>query len=147
MVIWPKKITKKNCSPDKINRLTSFIQTKSIMIIDKIKHTNDVVRIGGHVNRSGKNFLAGNTPHKNKEMFPDMSSIYTKTKTKHVTVHTVGEKRFLSKTKRHRNIIWSESIGLVAPVFSYLGFDVLGFGVPEEKVNIVCAEEFIHQKY
>jgi|TARA_B100001996_G_scaffold135950_1_gene103487 hypothetical protein len=73
-----------------------------------------------------------------------MSNIYTKSNTKHVVVHTVGEKRFSSKTKPGANTIWSESIGLVSPVFSYLGFEVVGLGVPQQKIETANTELLIY---
>ena len=72
-----------------------------------------------------------------------MSNIYTKSNAKHAVVHTVGEKRFSSKTKLGANTIWSESIGLVSPVFSYLGFEVVGLGVPQQKIETANIELLI----
>jgi len=143
LVLWPKTTTINNCSPDKIDNLKKFIQTKSVTIVDRIKNSYEVVNVGGHVNRSGTSFLVGNTPHKDKKQFPDLSSIYTKTNTKQTTVHTIGEKRFSAKTKLNSNIVWSESIGLVSPVFSYLGFEVVGVGVPKQKIDTISAEQLL----
>lgn len=142
-MLWPKTITINNCSPDKIDNLKNFIQTKSVIIVDKVKNSCEVVSVGGHVNRSGTSFLVGNTPHKDKKQFPDLSNIYTKTNTKQTTVHTIGEKRFSAKTKLNSNIVWSESIGLVSPVFSYLGFEVVGVGVPKQKIDTISAEQLL----
>lgn len=143
LVLWPKTITINNCSPDKIDNLKNFIQTKSVIIVDKVKNSCEVVSVGGHVNRSGTSFLVGNTPHNDKKQFPDLSNIYTKTNTKQTTVHTIGEKRFSSKIKLSSNIVWSESIGLVSSVFSYLGFEVVGVGVPKQNVDAVSAEQIL----
>ena len=142
-MLWPKTITINNCSPDKIDNLKNFIQTKLVTIVDRVKNSCEVVSVGGHVNRSGTSFLVGNTPHKDKKQFPDLSNIYTKTNTKQTTVHTIGEKRFSAKTKLNSNIVWSESIGLVSPVFSYLGFDVVGVGVPKQKIDTISAEQLL----
>jgi len=142
-MLWPKTITTKNCCPKNIDNLKNLIQTKLVTIIDRIKNSYDVVNIGGHVNRSGESFLVGNTPHNDKKQFPDLSNIYTKINSKQTTVHTIGKKRFSSKTKLNSNIVWSESIGLIAPVFSYLGFEVVGVGVPKQKVDSINAEQFL----
>ena len=144
IVLWPKKIKNRHCSPNSLNNLKNLIQTKSITIIDKIKNTQDIIEIGGHINRSGKSFLVGNTPHGAKEQFPDMSNIYNNPNTKNITVHTIGKKRFSSKTKLNSNVVWSESIGLVSPVFSYLGYRVAGLGVPQHKISAINIERFIH---
>ena len=61
-----------------------------------------------------------------------MSRVYFLNKAKkRTTVHTLGTKRFKSIKHLNKTTVWSEAIGLIAPVFSYLGFTVQGFGVPE----------------
>ena len=73
-----------------------------------------------HINRSGTNFLIGNTPFKNLPTFPDITSIYNKIKGyDQVVVHTVGSRRF--KTFSEKNTLVSEIVGLVAPVWYYVG--------------------------
>ena len=66
------------------------------------------------------NFLIGNTPFKNLPTFPDITSIYNKIKGyDQVVVHTVGPRRF--KTFSEKNTLVSEIVGLVAPVWYYIG--------------------------
>ena len=61
-----------------------------------------------------------------------MSCVYFLNKAKKgTTVHTLGIKRFKSIKHLNKTTVWSEAIGLIAPVFSYLGFTVQGVGVPE----------------
>jgi hypothetical protein len=81
------------------------------------------------VNRSGKNYLIGMTPHDKYPQFPDMTHIYKTHPHKSTkTVHTVGPKRY-KEAVLNSKIIWSEAVGLVAPVFHYLGYNVKGVGV------------------
>ena len=85
--------------------------------------------IGGHVNRSGENYLIGMTPHYKYPQFPDMTHIYkTHPHKTSKTVHTVGPKRY-KKAELNSKISWSEGIGLVAPVFHYFGYNIKGFGL------------------
>ena len=88
----------------------------------------DVASINNHINRSGQNFLRGVTPEGKFPQFPDMSKIYNKTNgMETVVVHTVGSERFHSM-QNHENVIWSESVGLIAPVAHYVGIKVFAIG-------------------
>lgn len=135
LIVWPDKISALTCSPENLHNLKNSLNTKNITVVDQIKNKSRLTTITGHVNRSGKNFLNGKTPFLEKPQFPDMTTIYqspTKSKT---TVHTLGPKRYLSSKNLNNQVVWSSSIGLVAPVFSYLGFEVQGVGVPDKKTN------------
>ena len=120
---------------DMINKIT---------VVDKIKNHNQVVIISGHINRSGESFLVGETPFKNKEQFPDMSNIYLNSTLKSISVHTVGQTRFSHETKLNKTTVWSESVGLLSPVFVYLGFFVQAYGVPERLAKKVKISEFLN---
>jgi len=144
MIIWPKKISRSTCSPDKMVDLKKNITTKTITIFDKIKNRNNIVNICGHVNRAGTNFLVGKTPFLNKQQFPDMSKIYITKTAKSNTVHTIGQQRFSSGKKLDKNTIWSESIGLISPVFSYFGFYVTGVGIPEHEIDNININQFLN---
>ena len=124
--------------------LKKNIKTKTITIFDQIKNSNNIVSICGHINRAGTNFLVGKTPFLNKQQFPDMSKIYTSKIVKSKTVHTVGQQRFSSGIKLNKSTIWSEYIGLISPVFSYLGFYVTGVGIPEHEINNININEFLN---
>ena len=83
----------------------------------------EFVCIVDHVNRSGTNFLIGETPVKNFPVFPDMSKIYNIIPGyKQVVVHTLGPSRFLKQYKQKQ--ITSESVGLISPIWHYIGVNV-----------------------
>ena len=124
--------------------LKKNIKTKTITMFDQIKNSNNIVNICGHVNRAGTNFLVGKTPFLNKQQFPDMSNIYITKNAKSKTVHTIGPQRFSSGTKLIKSTIWSEAIGLISPVFSYLGFYVTGVGIPEHEINNININQFLN---
>ena len=135
MIIWPDEVSPTTCSPKNLVELKKVVDTNTITILDRIKNKNSITRIYGHINKSGQNFLVGNTPFLDKPQFPDMSNIYVLRSNQKTTVHTIGRERYLSTETLNNEIIWSESIALVATVFSYLGFTVEGFGVPDQKTN------------
>ena len=106
-----------------------MVRNRGVVIIDRIKSENPSVNIGGHVNRSGENYLIGVTPYDNYPQFPDMSNIYFKKSNQETkTVHTLGPKRFKG-AELNKKIIWSEAAGLVVPVFHYIGFNIKGIGL------------------
>jgi len=135
LIVWPKKLSSRNCNPKNIHTLKASVKNRDIVIIDRIKSETPKVNIGGHVNRSGKNYLIGMTPHDKYPQFPDMTYIYKTHPHKSTkTVHTVGPKRYKGAVLNSK-IIWSEAVGLVAPVFHYLGYNVKGVGV--NSVNLI----------
>ena len=135
LIVWPDNISALTCSPENLHKLKDSLSTKSITVVDQIKNKGRLTAITGHVNRSGKNFLNGKTPFLEKPQFPDMTTIYHSPTNSKTTVHTIGPKRYLSSKNLNNKVVWSSSIGLVAPVFSYLGFEVQGVGVPDKKTN------------
>ena len=129
LIVWPKRLSSQNCNPKNIHTLKVLGKNKDVVIIDRIKSETPTVNICGHVNRSGENYLIGMTPYDNYPQFPDMTHIYkTHSYKTSKTVHTAGPKRY-EKAKLNSKIIWSEAIGLVAPVFHYFGYNIKGFGV------------------
>ena len=135
MIIWPDEVSPTTCSPKNLGELKKVVDTNTITILDRIKNKNNITRISGHINRSGQSFLVGNTPFLDKPQFPDMSNIYVLRSNQKTPVHTIGSERYLSTKTLNNETIWSESIALVATVFSYLGFTIEGFGVPDQKIN------------
>ena len=135
MIIWPDEVLPTTCSPKNLVELKKVVDTNTITILDRIKNTNTIIRISGHINRSGQSFSVGNTPFLDKPQFPDMSNIYVLRSNQKTTVHTIGRERYLSTETLNNETVWSESIALVATVFSYLGFTIKGFGVPDQKTN------------
>jgi len=130
LFVWPKKLSIKSCNPKNIHNLLKVSEkNKDIVIIDRIKSKIPKVNICGHVNRSGENYLIGMTPYNNYPQFPDMTHIYkTHSHKRTKTVHTVGPKRY-KETELNSKIIWSEAIGLVAPVFYYFDCNIKGVGL------------------
>ena len=129
-VVWPKKLSIQSCNPKNIHNLLKVSEkNKDIVIIDRIKSKTSKVNIGGHVNRAGENYLIGMTPHYKYPQFPDMTHIYKTHSGEAIkTVHTIGPKRY-KKAVLNRKTIWSEAVGLVAPVFYYFGYNIKGFGL------------------
>ena len=112
-----------------------------IFFFDQIKGKNSPVSIKDHVNISGKNGLAGQTPFKSHPMFPDMSYIYRSSTTyQKKTVFTVGPKRFCTE-KSSKKII-SENAGIITPILNYIGGTVTAFGIPEQMKD---KKEIVHK--
>jgi len=127
--LWPKKIDSETINPKNFIELKKEFSLDELLIIDRLAGINDIVSIGNHVNRSGQNFLRRKTPEGKFPQFPDMSKIYNKINGLNtVVVHTTGEKRFKKRLSDEENIIWSEYIGLIAPVAHYVGIKVFAVG-------------------
>ncbi len=128
IILWPEKIDSKIINPKNFIELKKHYNIKELLIIDRIIGTNKPVSIVNHVNRSGQNFLRNKTPFKEFPQFPDMSRIYHKISgLDTAVVHTIGEKRFQSPPNKEK-VIWSEMIGLIAPVAHYVGIKVFAIG-------------------
>jgi len=128
IIIWPKNIDPLTINPKNFIELKNQFKLEELLIIDRLIGTDDVVSIVNHVNRSGDNFLRGKTPEGKFPQFPDMSKIYHKvTGLKTAVVHTIGTERF-KKPLPEENIIWSEAVGLIAPVAHYVGIKVFAIG-------------------
>lgn len=126
-IIWPKKIDSATINPEKFSELKKHFNLKELLFIDRLIGTNKPVSIINHVNRSGQNFLRDKTPFNEYPQFPDMSKVYQKISGfDTVVVHTIGEKRFQSPP--NEKVIWSELIGLIAPVAHYVGIKVSAIG-------------------
>ena len=121
--IVPNKFDEGTINPENFLKLKQDMKIKSILIIDKTIPEDKKLCITNHVNRSGCNFLIGKTPTGKLPRFPDMSKIYKKnTGAESAVVHTVGPERFRLRPKSN-NVI-SESVGLIAPVWHYVGVKV-----------------------
>ena len=133
LIVWPKKLSSRNCNPKSIHALKTSEKNRDVVIIDRIKSETPKVNICGHVNRSGENYLIGMTPYDNYPQFPDMTNTYlAHPNYEKKIVHTVGPKRFKESTL-NRKTIWSEAVGLVVPVFHYIGFNIKGIGLNSTK--------------
>jgi len=123
LYIVPNSFNNKIIGPDSFLDLKREIGLTSILVTDRIKPTKNKLCIMNHVNRSGYNFLIGKTPTQGLPRFPDMSNIYNQIRgLDTVGVHTVGPERFDSV--KPGEVFLSESVGLVAPVWHYVGVRV-----------------------
>ena len=121
--IIPNKFDEDTINPENFLKLKEEMKIKSILIIDKTIPGDKKLCIINHVNRSGYNFLIGKTPIANLPRFPDMSKIYNEISgLESAVVHTVGPERFHLRPKSNNMI--SESVGLIAPVWHYVGVKV-----------------------
>ena len=121
--IVPEKLNQLCLNPTSVSSLTEDLSIERILILDRVINLKHQACIVGHVNRSGTNFLIGNTPHNKRPQFPDMSKIYNPIKElENIIVHTVGIERFSSFKDSDYYI--SEAVGLISPVWHYIGVEV-----------------------
>lgn len=127
-LIWPEEFNSKTINPRNFVELKNTLFLTDLLIIDRIKAVDGTVSIADHVNRTGDTFLRAKTPFEEFPQFPDMSKIYNPVEGfKVVTVHTLGQERF-NNPPRDEDIIWSEAVGLIAPVAHYVGINVSAVG-------------------
>ena len=105
-------------------------QIKTVNMYDRTIGIKEKSIIIDHVNRSGVFYLKGNTPHKQRPMFPDMSYIYEKDPPlKSIIVQTLGYSRF-KKVKLEERVFFSEAAAIIATIWHYVGVSVRGFAIP-----------------
>ena len=123
LFLVPNEFDDTTINPKNFLKLKEKMKIKKALLIDETIPKNKRLCITNHVNRSGFNFLIGKTPIANLPRFPDMSKIYNEISGLESTiVHTVGPERFHLRPKSN-NVI-SESVGLIAPVWHYVGVKV-----------------------
>ena len=123
LLLVPNKFDGTIIDPKNFLKLKEKMKIKEALIIDKTIPKNKRLCITNHVNRSGYNFLIGKTPTTNLPRFPDMSKIYNEISgLESAVVHTVGPERF--RLRHESNNVTSESVGLIAPVWHYIGVKV-----------------------
>ena len=121
--VCPKDFSENDINPTNFYKLKTELGLDSILILDRVKNINGEICIMDHVNRSGYNFLTGKTPYKNFPTFPDISHIYNAIPNMDgIKVHTVGPRRYLCANSK--KIFYSESVGLIAPVWHYVGVKI-----------------------
>ena len=121
--VVPNRFSTESINPKNLFLIKKKLGLESLLILDRIKGLKKEVCIIDHVNRSGYNFLIGRTPYENLPTFPDMSNVYNKiNKLEQVVVQTVGPKRYKDLKKINGHV--SESVGLLSPVWSYVGVSV-----------------------
>ena len=127
-IVFPEKLDQEHVNPIAIAEIYSLLGTEEIILVDRIKGTEEQITIVDHVNRSGITYLRGKTPLEKRPMFPDVSRIYKPVEgLKLVTVHTLGTGRFNSPPDEE-GIIWSETVGQISPLLNYIGFTVYAVG-------------------
>jgi len=139
LIVTPIKIDPETINPENLLILKEKSDIKELLLIDKTRGTGGVVAIVDHVNVSGQNFLRAKTPQAELPQFPDMSKIYDVIEGyKETVTHTVGPERFKNQ-QASKKIIYSELVGLIAPVVHYVGIKVfaLGLSKPEEILDII----------
>ena len=125
----PLTFSKKSLNPINFYNIKTELKIKEVCILDRLRSSEKKVCIANHINRSGFNFLIGNTPMCDLPQFPDISKIYhLDPDLDAVVVHTVGPERFPSILEDHHVI--SEAVGLVAPLWHYVGVRVFALGIP-----------------
>jgi hypothetical protein len=137
-IIWPETLTLQSVNPKNIESVF-FDKPARLIVLDRVKNHTGIFPIKSHVNKSGYNFLSGNTPYKNKPRFPDISSAYDQ----HIknpnsrNVITVGPKRFLDQNGVDEII--SEAAGMVVPVLHYIGLccEVWGANPPIKESDLI----------
>ena len=121
--ITPDEFSGEGINPKNFYNLRDQFSLESILILDRVKNVKNDVCIMDHVNKSEFDFLTGKTPHKDLPAVPDMTHIYHPIgDMEQKVVHTVGPDRF-SNAEIDGEII-SESVGLIAPVWHYVGVKV-----------------------
>ena len=126
--IWPKIFDNNHIFPRSLYKLKLKYSIEKIVIIDRVKNITNKKNIKDHINKSGINFLKGKTPFETFPTFPDVTHIYKYTEKSDIIVHTIGPDRF-NISPKSKEII-SESIGIVSPVWHYIGVLVRGIGTP-----------------
>ena len=130
MFIVPSQFNDVSISPTEFLGLKNKYQIKTVNMYDRTFGIKEKSLIIDHVNRSGVFFLKGNTPFKQRPMFPDMSHIYEKDLLlKNIVVQTLGYDRFKME-KLKEKVFFSEAAAIIATVWHYVGVSVRGFATP-----------------
>jgi len=127
--IWPNNTNKRTTNPLSINRIKEDYKIKDIVILDRVRGTKTQTTAVDHINKTGKNFLIGNTPHGNLPRFPDTSNVYKEKKGS--VFESYGGKFNKAKPIRNKSRVISEWLAPVALVWSYVGAKTKGRGIPE----------------
>jgi len=127
--IWPNNTNNRTTNPISINTIKEDHKIKDIIILDRVRGTGSQTKAIDHINKTGENFLIGNTPHRGLPRFPDASSVY---KEKNGNVFESYGRMFSgAPPTRNKSRIVSEWLAPVALVWSYVGVKTTGRGIPE----------------
>ena len=130
LFIVPNQFNETSITPTEFIGLKNKYQIKTVNMYDRTLGIKEKSLIIDHVNRSGVFFLKGNTPFKQRTMFPDMSYIYKKDPSlKSVVVQTLGYSRF-KKVKLKERVFVSEAAAIIPTIWHYIGVSVRGFAIP-----------------
>ena len=127
--IWPNTTDKETINPIDINAIKTDHKIRDIVILDRVRGVTTVTIASDHINRTGENYLIGNTPHNGMPRFPDASSLY-KEETGSVFESYGAKYNMVGLTKTGNKIV-SEWLAPIALVWSYVGATVVGRGIPE----------------
>ena len=126
---WPNKTNNRTTNPISINRIKEDHKIKDIVILDRVRGTRAQTTAIDHINKTGENFLIGNTPHGGLPRFPDASNVY---KEKNGNVfESYGRKFNKAPPTKNKSRIISEWLAPVALVWSYVGATTTGRGIPD----------------
>ena len=123
--LWPEHFHKRSLSLQAFLKHKTMQGIEKLIIIDRIKNSEGIKKINGHINRSGNSFLVAETPFKGRPTFPDMSKIYGEKPGE--TVTTVGPERFATNGTQKENTI-SEALAPIASLWHYLGVSIRAYG-------------------
>ena len=130
MFIVPNQFNETSISSTEFSGLKNKYQIKTVNMYDRTLGIKEKSLIIDHVNRSGVFHLKGNTPFKQRPMFPDMSYIYEKDLSlKSIIVQTLGYERF-KKVELKERVFVSEAAAIIATIWHYVGVRVRGFAIP-----------------
>ena len=132
IILWPEHFHKNSMSPQTFLAHKKKQKIKKLIIIDRIKNHEGIIKIKGHINRSGTSFLIAETPHKQRPAFPDLSKIYKNKKGK--TVITIGPDRFVGKNKEETKTT-SEALAPIAALWHYVGVSLHAYGCGNKITN------------
>ena len=128
--IVPNQFNETSISPTEFLELKNKYQIKKVNMYDRTHGIKEKSLIIDHVNRSGVFHLKGNTPFKQRPMFPDMSYVYEKDPSlKSIIVQTLGYNRF-KNVKLEEEVFFSEAAAIIATIWHYVDVRVRGFAIP-----------------
>ena len=131
--IFPLDNTHTTINPDVFTKIKNELSLKDLLIVDRIYDGLGIVDVVDHINRTGQSFLRGKTPHGELPTFPDVSLIYNNKEGK--ILASVGEKKPIN-INTLENVILSQWIALIAPVWHYIGVNIKGVGI-DKNINSI----------
>jgi len=131
--IFPLTNNNTTINPEVFIKIKNELNLIDLLLVDRIYNEFGIVNVIDHINRTGQSFLRGKTPHGGLPTFPDVSKIYNNNEGK--IFASVGEKKPIN-INTIENVILSEWIALIAPVWHYIGVNIKGVGV-DKNINSI----------